>query len=74
MSWFDVKQEMDLILNKVKYSNSIGLKNDTHQLKNFYNNIVTKKPLWFGHQFFIEFYGDGLNQIYQRKMGRRANE
>lgn len=71
-TWFQVSSQLTKIVNKVT-NNAMGQKNDVHQLKQFYNTVLTKRPLWFNHQFFIEFYGDGVTTIYQQEWSGSNN-
>ena len=34
-----------------------------YNLKNFYNSIITKQPLRYGHQFIVEFNGKDLREF-----------
>lgn len=63
MSFFDVKKQLDKLVNIVKGSQRYAGGN-RYNLASFYKNFVQKNPLFYGHQFFIEFYGTAIASIY----------
>jgi hypothetical protein len=39
------------------------MKQNTYDLKGFYNNIISRHPLRYGHQFTVEFFGRDLGRL-----------
>lgn len=62
MAFFDVKKQLSKIVDRVKEQQVVG--HNTVNLASFYKNFVQKHPMFYGHQFFIEFYGAAVRDIY----------
>lgn len=69
MAFFNVKDQLSKIVAKVKSQSTVG--ENTVNLASFYKNFVQKHPMFYGHQFFIEFYGTAISDIYS---GEWAND
>jgi hypothetical protein len=41
------------------------MKANTYDLKGFYNNIISRHPLRYGHQFTVEFFGRDLGNFFK---------
>lgn len=72
--FFQIKSELERIVNKVRDTNTVATKRNQYDLKTFYKNLLQKTPLYYSHQFFIEFYGTGLKDIYFNQWAMNSDD